>query len=126
MEQVNDLLDMIGDKLAGMTKSNLVAGSPIALGKVTIVPLSLVSVGFGGAGGESDASRKHRRDKGGHSHDRGKGSGEGSGGGGQVRPVAVAAFTEDGVDVLTIRGEQSLLDKILAKLPDLIDRVSAS
>jgi hypothetical protein len=38
-------------KMADVARSDVVVGEPIALGEVTVVPLSRVSVGFGAGGG---------------------------------------------------------------------------
>ncbi len=134
MEKVQDFIDMIGDKVANMAKSDLVEGVPVSLGKFTIVPISQVSVGFGGGGGGGEGQDMHSH-HGLHSHGKnknsscgngngtGKGSGGGGGGGGQVRPVAVAVFSEDNVEVLTIPERECVFNKIFEKVPDLMDKI---
>ncbi len=125
MQHVKDLVKLVSDKLAETAQSDLVVGQPIEAGDVTIVPLSAVSLGFGGAGGEGEGEPPHdcgphhkkMKMKGAH----GKGIGGGGGGGAKVRPVAVAVFSPEGVQVMPIGGKKCLLDKLFDKIPDLID-----
>ena len=59
MEDLNQMIDDLGEQLGEVANSDLVVGSPIELGPVTIVPLSEVGVGFGGGGGGGeDAGNK--------------------------------------------------------------------
>lgn len=120
MEAVQDLISLVSDKIGDIAKSDVVLGDPIELGAVTIVPLSRVSVGFGGAGGTAEAEpprKKNRR------HPRGRGTGAGGGGGGKVRPVGVIIFGPDGVEVQPIADKKGLLDKLFDKVPALVERI---
>lgn len=117
MENPDSVLDIIGDKLADLMTSDLVIGSPIELGEVTIVPLSRVSLGFGGGGGGGEDGATTTANEISNS-----GSGGGGGAGAQLKPVAVAVFNGEGVDVLKVLDMPSPIEKLLHKLPDLIDR----
>jgi uncharacterized spore protein YtfJ len=118
MVNISQLMDDLSSTLFDTANSDIVVGQPIELGNATIVPLSRVSIGFGGAGGEGDQHFGCRKDR--HC---GKGKGAGAGGGGKVRPVGVIVFTEDGVTVEKIPDRLSSIEKVFEKVPDFIDRV---
>lgn len=123
MQQVKELLDLVCGRLEDTAKSDVVVGSPIELGKVTVVPLSRISVGFGVGGGSGQGEAPQGRGRHPQPTGKGKGSGGGTGGGATVRPVGVAIFSEDGVEIVPIADRQGLLDKIFDKIPELVDKV---
>ena len=49
--------------------------------------------------------------------------GDGTLNGLKVRPVGVAIFSEDGVEIVPITDQQGLLDKIFDRIPELVDKV---
>lgn len=122
MDHVEGILSLLGEQFETFSNSDVVVGTPIELGSATVVPLSRVSVGLGAGGGVGEgcangAGGKHAK------NGPGKGKGGGGGGGAKVRPVAVAVFTEAGVEVLPIPNKRGKLDKLLDNLPALIERV---
>lgn len=119
MLNISELMDDISSTLVDTANSEVVVGQPIELGNATIVPLSRVSIGFGGAGGEGDQQFGCR-----NGHRGGKGKGSGAGGAAKVRPVGVVVFTEDGVTVEKIPDRLSPIEKVFEKVPDLIDRIN--
>ena len=124
MEHVNDLVKLVSDKLAETAQSDLVVGQPIEAGDVTIVPLSSVSMGFAGGGGEGEGEPPHDCGPGKKMKMKsaaGKGVGGASGGGAKVRPIAVAVFSPEGVQIMPIGEKKCLLDKVFDKIPELID-----
>ena len=127
MQHVKELLELVTGKLENVAHSDAVVGQPIELGGVTLVPLTRVSLGFGMGGGEGEGQGFGPGGKGpgrakGHMA-KGKGIGGGTGGGAKVRPVAVAVFSADGVEVLPIKDKKGLLDKIFDKVPELVEMV---
>lgn len=119
MKPVIDLIHLISGQLEEAAQSDVVVGQPIELGAITLVPLSRLSVGLGLGGGEGDGEvhsggRRRRRSK-------GRGLGAGAGMGAKVRPVAVAIFSESGVEVLPIADRKGTLDRIFDKIPEIID-----
>lgn len=125
MEKVNELLDMIGASLNSITENDIIQGKEIKLGKFTIVPLSSVHVGFGGGGGGSTVKGDGPIKQSNLSADA-KGGGQGCGGGGCVRPVAVAVFSDTGVQVLEIpnpKQQGGVMTKLAEKFPDLVDKI---
>jgi uncharacterized spore protein YtfJ len=125
MEHLNGLMELVAGRMAELTRSDLVAGEPLAFGDITLVVLSRVTLGFGGGGGEGEgdlqamhADKKHKPPFG-----KGKGTGGGAGGGGKVRPVAVVAFSAEGVQILPVPEKKGLLDKLFEKVPEVIELV---
>lgn len=122
MEAIHDLVSLVSDKVGEIADSDLVIGDPIALGEVTVVPLSRVSVGFGSGGGRGEGEGPRRKGK---RSGRGKGLGGGGGGGGKIRPVGVIIFSPDGVEVQPIPDKKGAVEKLLDKLPDFALRIKA-
>jgi len=122
MTNITELIEEITQTLVDSANSEVVVGQTVELGSAKIIPLSRVSFGFIGAGGEGDQKFGHgpgRKEK--HCSCNGKGSGSGAGGGAKVRPVAAIIFTDDDVRVEKIPDKAGPLDKIFEKIPDLID-----
>lgn len=122
MESIIELLGMVASRLTDTAQSEVVVGEPIDLGAVKIVPLSRLSLGMGMAGGEGDGeyqSNGKKRTRSGS----GKGNGSASAIGARVRPVGVAIFSDDGVQVLPIADRKGILDKIFDKIPRVIELV---
>jgi uncharacterized spore protein YtfJ len=112
MEQIKDLMAQVGEQLAATASSDVVVGTPIQIGTVTVVPLSRISLGLGvGAGATEGQQRKGVSGKGG-----------GTGGGAKVRPVGAVVFSESGVEVLSLPDRPGKLDRLLDAIPGLIDR----
>jgi uncharacterized spore protein YtfJ len=118
MQDMGPFIDELGDHLTGLAKADMVVGSPITLGKVTIVPLSELGLGFGGGGGGGEDAATEKRPK-------STGSGLGSGGGGRVKPIAVAVFREDGVEIMKLPDKPSAIARLLDKVPDLIEKLKS-
>ncbi len=126
MQHVKELLDLVLGKLETVAHSDAVVGEPIELGGVTLVPLTRINMGFGLGEGEGEGqgfgpgSHGGRKGAGGA---QGKGVGGGTGGGAKVRPVGVAIFTADGVEILPIKDKKGLMDRLFDKIPELVDMV---
>ena len=128
MQHVKDLVELVSGKLSETAQSDLVVGQPIEAGEVTIVPLSAVSLGFGGGGGEGEGEPPHEHGPAKLKKKcvKGKGLGGGTGGGAKVRPVAVAVFTKDRVEIIPIGEKKGLLDKLFDRIPELIEMAGGS
>jgi uncharacterized spore protein YtfJ len=123
MQHVEQVIEQVSQTLADIAQSDVVVGTPIEVGSVTVVPISRVAAGFGGGGGsgEGDAPAGGK-----HTEGSGKGEGGGSGGGAVVRPVAVAVFGPEGVQILPIAERLGKLEKLLDQLPHLVERFKKS
>jgi uncharacterized spore protein YtfJ len=121
MEQVQEILEVVGGGLGEVASGEAVVGSPIQLGQVTVYPISRLSLGLGGGGGQGENEAKGDR------KDRGTETGVGGGGGGgaKARPVAVLVASPEGVSVLAIPDRKGKLDAILDKIPGFIERLES-
>jgi uncharacterized spore protein YtfJ len=119
MKHIEDILQVVSDELSGAWTGDAVVGSPIALGAVTVYPISMVSMGLGGGGGEGEiASEASGQPE--------KGVGGGSGGAARACPVAVVVVGAGGVKVLPLPQRKGALERLLDKIPDLVDRVKTA
>ena len=105
-------------KIREMVDVNSVIGNPITTPDgVTIIPVSKVSVGFGGGG--SDFTTKN------------PGSGEmpfggGAGGGVKVSPVAFLVVKEGSVRMIPMaEPANTTVDRVVEMIPDTLDKICA-
>ena len=105
-------------KIREMVDVNSVVGTPITTPDgVTIIPISKVSVGFGGGGSDfvSKNMNKHENPFGG-----------GAGGGVKVTPVAFLIVKNGGVRMLPIAAPaNTTADRIVEMVPDVLDKIVA-
>ena len=104
-------------KIREMVDVNSVIGDPITAGGVTIIPISKVSVGFGGGGSDYVSRNLNKQEN---------PFGGGAGGGIKVTPVAFLIIKEGSVRVLPVAAPaNTTADRIVEQVPDLLDKVSA-
>ena len=109
----NMLQDTIS-KIREMMSVNDVVGEPIVVGDVTIIPISKVSVGFGGGG--ADNAKAGNKDA----------FGGGMGGGVKVNPVCFLVVKDGNVRMMPVPiPANSTADRILEMVPDTLDKISA-
>ena len=121
MDQVQEIIGQVTNTLSDIAQSDVVVGTPLEVGNITLVPISRVAAGFGGGGGEGSGDMSN-----GKKQSASSGTGGGSGGGAVVRPVAVAVFGDDGVEVLPIAEKPGKLEKLIDSIPDLVDRLKSA
>ena len=109
----NMLQDTIS-KIREMMSVNDVVGEPIVVGDVTIIPISKVSVGFGGGG--ADNAKAANKDA----------FGGGMGGGVKVSPVCFLVVKDGNVRMMPVPiPANTTADRILEMVPDTLDKISA-
>ena len=109
----NMLQDTIS-KIRDMMSVNDVVGEPIVVGDVTIIPISKVSVGFGGGG--ADNAKAANKDA----------FGGGMGGGVKVQPICFLVVKEGNGRMMPVPvPANSTADRILEMVPDTLDKISA-
>ena len=110
--QLNDLMQTAMEKVREMVDTNTIVGQPITTPDgVTLIPISKVSFGFGGAGG--DYGKTQPKDFGG-----------GSAAGVQIDPVAFLVIRDGITRVLPVAVPPvSTLDRVVEMVPDLMDKV---
>ena len=108
----NMLQDTIS-KIREMMSVNDVVGEPIVVGDVTIVPISKVSVGFGGGG--ADNAKAANKDA----------FGGGMGGGVKVQPICFLIVKDGNVRMMPVPvPANTTADRILEMVPDTLDKIS--
>ena len=114
----NNLPNMLQDtisKIREMVDTNNVIGEPITVGDVTIVPVSKVSVGFGGGG--ADYVKKAGT---------GEPFGGGVGGGVKVTPICFLIVKDGNVRMMPVEAPaNTTADRIVEMVPDTLDKISS-
>ena len=109
----NMLQDTIS-KIREMMSVNDVVGEPIQVGDVTIIPVSKISVGFGGGG--ADNAKAVNKDA----------FGGGMGGGVKVQPICFLVIKDGNVRMMPVPiPANSTADRLLEMVPDTLDKISA-
>ena len=105
-------------KIREMVDVNSVVGDPITTPDgVTIIPISKVSVGFGGGGSDFVSKNVNRQEN---------PFGGGAGGGVKVTPIAFLVIKEGNVRMLPVAAPaNTTADRLVEMVPDVLDRVSA-
>ncbi len=105
-------------KIREMINANSVVGEPITTPDgVTIIPISKVSVGFGGGGSDfvSKNANKHENPFGG-----------GAGGAVKVEPIAFLIVSNGNVRMMPIaNAANTTADRVVEMVPDVLDKVAA-
>ena len=116
-EKLPNMLESTIAKLREMVDVNSVVGSPITTPDgVTIIPISKISVGFGG-GGSYFISKNAKPGE--------MPFGGGAGGGVKVIPVAFLIVKDGSVRILPISEPASTTaDRVVDMVPDVLDKVS--
>ncbi len=115
------LPDMVGNtiaKIREMMDVNSVVGDPITTPDgVTIIPVSKVSVGFGGGGSDYVSKNVNKMDN---------PFGGGAGGGVKVTPVAFLIIKEGSVRMIPVATPaNTTVDRLVEQIPDALDKISA-
>ena len=115
-QNVPNMLENTIAKIREMVDVNSVIGNPITTPDgVTIIPVSKVSVGFGGGG--SDFVSKH----GGENP-----FGGGAGGGVKINPIAFLVVKEGSVRMIPVAAPaNTTADRIVEMVPDTLDKIAA-
>lgn len=116
-QNLHDMLESTLEKVKGMVDSNSVVGKPISTPDgTTILPISKISIGYGGGG--SDRAVKDNAQQGGY--------GGGMGAGILVTPVAFLILKGDSVRMIPVASAPSTTaDRVVELVPDVIDQITA-
>lgn len=117
-QNVSNMLEGAIARIREMVDVNSVIGDPITTPDgVTIIPVSKVSVGFGGGGSDyvSKNLNKHENPFGG-----------GAGGGVKVTPVCFLIVKDGNVRMMPVAAPaNTTADRIVEQVPDVLDKISA-
>lgn len=113
-----NMLDATIAKLREMVNVNSVVGDPIVTADgVTIIPVSNVSVGFGGGGSDFVSKNVNHQDN---------PFGGGVGAGVKVTPVAFLIVKDGSVRMLPVATPaNTTADRIVEMVPDTLDKIAA-
>ena len=114
-QKLPNMMETTIQKIREMLDVNTVVGNPIQTPDgVTIIPVSKVSVGFGG-GGSDFASKASENPFGG-----------GVGGGVKVSPVCFLVVKDGNVRMLSVPATaNSTTERIVEMIPDTLDKITA-
>ena len=113
-----NMLESTIAKIREMVDVNSVIGTPITTPDgVTIIPVSKVSVGFGGGGSDFVSKNVNKQEN---------PFGGGAGGGVKVTPIAFLIIKEGSVRMLPVAAPaNTTADRLVEMVPDVLDKVSA-
>lgn len=116
---LSDMLNSSMGKIREMVDANTVVGEPIVTADgVTIIPVTKISVGYGGGG--SDYATKN------YPANRDNSFGGGAGAGVTVTPVAFLVVRGENVRMLPVAEPASTsVDRLIEQIPDLLDKVQS-
>ena len=114
-QKLPNMLESTIQKIREMLDVNTVVGTPITTPDgVTIIPVSKISVGFGGGG--SDFAKKTGAEP----------FGGGAGGGVKVSPVCFLVVKDGNVRMLSVpTPANSTTERIVEMIPDTLDKITA-
>ena len=117
-QNLPNMLENTISKIREMVDVNSVIGDPITTPDgVTIIPVSKVSVGFGGGGSDSVSKHPNQQEN---------PFGGGAGAGVKVVPIAFLIVKDGSVRMLPVAAPASTTaDRIVDLVPDVLDKVSA-
>ena len=115
-QNLPNMLQETISKIREMVDSNNVIGEPIVVGDVTIVPVSKVSVGFGGGGSDFASKTATKTEP----------FGGGVGGGVKVTPICFLVVKDGNVRMMPVATPaNTTADRIVEMVPDTLDKISA-
>ena len=115
-QNLPNMLQETISKIREMVDTNNVIGEPIVVGDVTIVPVSKVSVGFGGGGSDFASKTATKTEP----------FGGGVGGGVKVTPICFLVVKDGNVRMMPVATPaNTTADRIVEMVPDTLDKISA-
>ncbi len=114
---LSNMLESTIAKIRQMVDANSVVGEPITAGDVTIVPISKISIGFGGGGSDFVSKNANTKEN---------PFGGGVGTGVKVTPVAFLVIKEGSVRMLPVAAPaNTTADRIVEMVPDTLDKIAS-
>ncbi|MDQ1274609.1 MAG: hypothetical protein QG610_181 [Euryarchaeota archaeon] len=110
---VEDTIKQIANELEKIATTKTVVGDPITAAGKTIIPVSKLTMGFGGGGGEG--KKEHE-----------SGYGGGGGAGAKIEPVAFIMISEDEARIFRISEKSdagSIFSSIQDVMPDIVEKI---
>ena len=116
-QTLSNMIENTLTKIKDMISVNDVVGTPITTPEgVTIIPISKVSVGFGGGGSDFVSKNVNKQEN---------PFGGGVGGGVHVTPVAFIIIKGDSVRMMPVAAPaNTTADRIVEMVPDTLDKIA--
>lgn len=108
---VGEIMNTTMDKLRAMVDANVIIGTPLNVGEMTLIPVSKASFGLAAGGSDFGADTEKQL------------FGGGGGAGVTVTPVAFIAVSGDNVKMLPIYNDMGTVDKAINMAPELLDKI---
>ena len=117
-QSLPNMLENTIAKIREMVDVNSVIGDPITTPDgVTIIPVSKVSVGFGGGGSDYVTRNLNKQEN---------PFGGGAGGGVKINPIAFLVVKEGSVRMIPVAAPaNTTADRIVEMVPDTLDKIAA-
>ena len=113
---IQGIMNVTMDKIHEMVDANTIIGKAITTEDgTTILPVSKVSFGFASGGTDFDGKNAANKDL----------FGGGSGAGVNIQPVAFLVIKDGCVRTIQLTDGSNSVDRALAMLPELVEKVSA-
>ncbi len=114
---LSNMLSSTIDEIKKMVDANSVVGEPITAGEgVTIIPISKISIGFGGGGSDLVSKNPNTKEN---------PFGGGVGTGVKVTPVAFIIIKDGSVRMLPVAAPaNTTADRIVELVPDTLDKIT--
>ncbi len=109
---MSEMMQTTMSSIKNLVEVNNIVGEPIVTPDgQTIIPVSKLSFGFGGAGGDSLGSSK-------------EGYGGGSAVGVKIEPIGFLVIKDGGVRMINVEPQaKNGVDRVIDMMPDVMDRV---
>lgn len=107
---IKSIMDTTMDKLKAMVDADVITGTPVVVGDITLIPVSKVA--FGLATGGSDFPNKNGAEL----------FGGGGGAGVSVSPIAFIVISNGNVKMMPIYNELTTVEKAITMIPEFIDK----
>lgn len=107
---IKGIMDTTLDKLRTMVDADVITGTPVVVGDITLIPVSKVA--FGLATGGSDFPSKSGNQL----------FGGGGGAGVTVSPIAFIVISNGNVKMMPVYNELSSVEKAINMAPEIIDK----
>lgn len=107
---IKNIMDTTLDKLKGMVNADIITGTPIVVGDITLIPVSKVAYGLA-TGGSDFPSKTNAQLFGG-----------GGGAGVTISPIAFIAINGDNVKMMPVYNELTTVEKAITMAPEIIDK----
>ncbi len=112
--EITEMIEQLANDLKSYASTSSIFGEPIEIQGATVIPISKMSVGYGGGGGE-EGEEASSGDKGG---------GGGAGGGVKIEPAALIIAQDGEVSVVPIKANDSKLDSLIGMIPEAVEKFS--